>query len=523
MAQERATYPTLQADNDNAESGPIIPPISNNPTDPTCSTGPTAPPCTFTGTSVLSSGIIPNATGAIFAVQIAATTAPGTYSFFCVIHPGMPGTLNVVPAGQPASPQATLAAQASSELNSLNAGAASAEAAASVPKSTANANGSHTWLVHVGITADDVELLEYLPTNVPIKKGDSVKFDGSGTTQEPHTVTDLAAAGAGMFPFPNNNDCEVTTGPDTPAANVNNGPPETGCADPNGFEQPLNLTTQGVPSVISSVFDPAAAVVTGRPDGPAFSVETSHTYQFPSGGTYQFFCAFHQNMGGTVLTPGYRLASNNGSLYNFGGAGFAGSHPGTASPVVAVPATLDNQGYWLVTADGHTYNFGDAPAVGNLSVHLAAPIVGAAVGINIGAQGPAMGLYLVAKDGGVFALGGLDYLGGMGGKHLNAPIVGMTTALTRPDPAGAMTSSPPTVACSASARTATATRGSSAAWAASTSTPRSSGSSTPLGATGTTWSPPMAGCSASARPRSRAAPAACTSTRPSPASPRATR
>jgi plastocyanin len=432
VAQERATYPTLQADTDQSESGTIIPPISNNPTSFGCSTSPTSPPCVFDGTSVVSSGIIPTSTGAAFAMQIAPTVTPGTYSYFCVIHPGMQGTINVEAAGQPASAQSTLATQATSELNGLNAGAAKAEAAASVPTSTVNANGSHTWTVHVGITADDVELLEYLPANAPIAKGDSVKFDGSGTTQEPHTVTSQLGALEGLIPFPPTNDCEAANGPDTPAASVNNGPPETGCADPNGFEQPLNLHSQGEPAVVSSVLTATSAVVSGRADVQAAGGEASHTYQFPNGGTYVFFCAFHQNMGGIVGTPGYHLGASNGDVYNFGGSGVAGSHPGTSSPVVAVPATLDNQGYWLVTADGHTYNFGDAPDVGNLGVALAAPIVGAAVGAGMGAQGPAMGLYLVAKDGGVFALGGTRYQGSMGGKHLNAPIVGITTATTSP-------------------------------------------------------------------------------------------
>ena len=428
VAKERLIRPFLTADADNGETLPIVPGITNNPTSETCGNDPAAPPCVYDGTSVVSSGLNPTG-GAAFAVQLAPNLAAGDYTYFCTFHPGMQGTIHVVPAGQPATDAATLQTEATNELNQLNAGAANAEAAASVPISTVNANGSRTWLVHVGITADDVDLLEYLPTNVPIKKGDSVKFDGSGTTQEPHSVSTILAGAAGLFPFPPNNDCEVANGPDTPAANVN-GPPETGCTDPNGYEQPVNLSQQGEPAVVSSILTATSAVVSGRADVLALGGQASHTYQIPNNGTYQFFCFFHSNMAGTISTPNYRLGAGNGSVYGFGAGGYLGAHPSPSSPVVAVPATLDNQGYWLVTADGHTYNFGDAPDVGNVSVKLAAPIVGAAVGAGMGAQGPHMGLYLVAKDGGVFGLGGIRYQGSMGGKHLNAPIVGITTALT---------------------------------------------------------------------------------------------
>jgi plastocyanin len=417
VAKERLARPTLTNDADNGETLPITPAITNNPTSATCSTGPTAPPCVFDGTSVMSSGIIPVSSGAAFAVQLAPTLAPGDYTYFCVIHPGMQGTIHVVPATQPATDAATLQTEATNERNQLNAGAAAAETAASAPTSTVNPDGSHTWTVHVGITADDVELLEYLPASVPIHKGDSVKFDASGTTQEIHTVTTGSGFVAGLVPFPAHNDCEVANGPDTPAASVN-GPPESGCADPNGYEQPLNISQQGEPAVISSALTAASSFLSGRADVLALGGQASHTYKFPNNGTYQFFCAIHANMGGTVTTPGYRLGGSDGGVYGFGAADFAGSHPGTTRPVVAAPATLDNQGYWLVTADGHTYNFGSAPNVGNIGVHNGSPIVGAATSAG--------GLWLVAQDGRVYPLGGAPFMGDLAGVKLAAPIVGIS-------------------------------------------------------------------------------------------------
>ncbi len=422
-AQVRQAYPTATLDTDNGEHDVVIPPQTNNPTDATCSSSPQAPPCTFDGTQVVSSGIIPTAIGAAFAVQIAANLAPGTYKYICLVHPGMSGTINVVAAGQPATPAGTVASEAAAELNQLNAGAAAAEANASNTLPTTNLDGTHTWTEHVGVTADDVELLEYLPADLAIGKGDWVKFDASGTTQEVHTVSTPAAGNTGLAPFLPNQ-CEVAGGPDTLANPNVNGPPQTGCKDPSGFEQPLNIGVQGEPTNISNLGTAASAFISGRADTQALGGATSHTYHLLNNGTYAFFCFFHQNMGAIITTPGYRLAGSDGSVYTHGALDDLGGNTHITSHVVAFPTTPDSQGYWLVTADGHTYNFGDAQPVGN-ATGLTAPIVGAAPG----AHG---GLWLVSSDGNVYALGGAPALGSMRGTRLAAPIVGMFSGVGGP-------------------------------------------------------------------------------------------
>jgi len=420
LAQARAAYPTIEKDTDNAENDVILPPRSNNATSGTCGNSPAAPPCVFDGSTTVSSGIIPNSTGAAFPVQIAPNLAPGTYTYFCVLHPGMSGSINVVPAAQPATPAATVASQAASEYAALNNGAAAAEAAANVPSSTANADGSRTWTVHVGITADDVELLEYLPGHLPITKGDSVVFDGSGTTNEPHTVTTFGAFGEPSTLFFQPNQCEAASGPDTLANPNVQGPPQTGCADPNTFEQPFNLATSG-PQVVPNFFTPATATVSGRADALSLGAAKSVTHTFPNNGNYAFICMLHRNMAGVVNTPGYRLGAADGGVFDYGGTDFAGSKSIAGSPVVAMPTTIDGQGYWLVTADGHTYNFGTAGNVGNVPVKPAAPIVGATVGGDNG------GLYLAGADGGVYALGDARFAGSAGNVHLNKPIVAIAS------------------------------------------------------------------------------------------------
>jgi len=419
-AAVRQADPTLVADTDNGETGTIIPPQTYFGTSATCGNSPAAPPCVFDGTSVVSSGAIPSTSGAFFPVQIAASTAPGTYHYICLIHSNMSGTLTVVPAAQPASTAAAIAAQAAAEYNQLNAGAAAAEAAANVPTSKANADGTRTWTVKVGLTVDDVELLEYLPPTVPIRKGDSVTFDGSGTTQEPHTVTSFAGFTAG-YGAVGSNTCEVTGGPDT-IANQVNGPPSAGCTPPSSFELSLNLTNQGEQNAITSENTATSDFVSGRADTQALGGATSHTYKFPANGVFPLVCSIHANMFGVVETPGYRVASSTGAVSSFGASDPLGSKTtGLTSPVVASPNTLDDQGYWLVTADGHTYNFGEAANVGNIGRHNGSPIVGAVSTSDGG------GLWLVAKDGRVYALGDATFMGDMGGIKLGAPIVGIST------------------------------------------------------------------------------------------------
>jgi len=419
-AQIRQAYPTLVKDTTNGESDTIIPPRTFLGTSATCGNSPAAPPCVFNGTSVVSSGIIPTSSGAAFPVQIAASTAPGTYHYICLVHPGMSGTLTVVPAGQPASDPAALAAQASTEYNQLTAGALTAEAAAEVPTFTTNVDGSRTWNVKVGLTVDDVDLLEFLPIHVPIRKGDSVNFDGSGTTQEPHTVTTFAGFAAGYGAI-GPAQCEVAGGPDTPAKQVN-GPPQAGCADPSTYEQPLNLANQGEQNAISSGSTATSDYVSGRADTEALGGATAHTYKFPANGTFVVACSIHAGMYGIVETPGYRVATSAGAVTSFGAADpFGSKTSGLTSPVVASPTTLDGQGYWLVTADGHTYNFGSAANVGNRGRSDGSPIV-AAVATDDGG-----GLWLAAKDGHVYALGDATFMGDMTGKRLGAPIVGIDT------------------------------------------------------------------------------------------------
>ena len=77
-------------------------------------------------------------------------------------------------------------------------------------------------------------------------------------------------------------------------------------------------------------------------------------------------------------------------------------------------------GYWLVASDGGVFSFGSAGFDGSMGgKFLDAPMVGMARTTDDG------GYWTVASDGGIFSFGDAAFHGSMGGKHLDAPMVGM--------------------------------------------------------------------------------------------------
>jgi hypothetical protein len=98
--------------------------------------------------------------------------------------------------------------------------------------------------------------------------------------------------------------------------------------------------------------------------------------------------------------------------------------PATAPSTAPSPtsnAALTVPSYWTVASDGGVFAFGGSPFFGSMGGKaLNAPIVGMASTNDHG------GYWLVASDGGIFSFGDANFWGSEGGKPLNQPIVGMT-------------------------------------------------------------------------------------------------
>jgi hypothetical protein len=106
-----------------------------------------------------------------------------------------------------------------------------------------------------------------------------------------------------------------------------------------------------------------------------------------------------------------------------------GHHNG--SPIVGAVSTSDGGGLWLVAKDGRVYALGDATFMGDMGgIKLGAPVVGISTdGSN--------GYDLVGADGGVLRFGtsgngngGPRFFGSLGATHLNKPIVGIADTIS---------------------------------------------------------------------------------------------
>jgi hypothetical protein len=129
------------------------------------------------------------------------------------------------------------------------------------------------------------------------------------------------------------------------------------------------------------------------------------------------------------IQPGELLAGTEG------GATVVGVRCGAAcsvATIVAVPTTAHGEGsltvlpkpaqggYWLGGSDGGVFSFGSVGFFGSMGgTRLNAPIVGVASALDAG-------YWLAASDGGVFSFG-LGFFGSTGGMMFNAPIVGIAS------------------------------------------------------------------------------------------------
>lgn len=116
----------------------------------------------------------------------------GTFTYYCPIHEGMYGTVQVAPAGQPYTTVSLAQAIAKTESDVLlgSVEALRQEALARATKK-ALADGSTEWTVITGplipMPTGYLQLKEYFPRDIQIKKGDSIKW----VFETGHSVTFL--------------------------------------------------------------------------------------------------------------------------------------------------------------------------------------------------------------------------------------------------------------------------------------------------------------------------------------------
>ncbi|HEX6596704.1 MAG TPA: hypothetical protein VF045_07205 [Acidimicrobiales bacterium] len=195
----------------------------------------------------------------------------GSFRYYCVIHPQMIGTVDVVPRDVDADTQDEITHRADRELRQWTAEGREAKRrlTSGPPVSARNPDGTITWTVEAGITTGHIDVLHFSPVTADIRPGDSIRFVNS--SQAPHTAT----FGGGQPP------------PEDPAS------PEATQPWPGPSPQVLNPTDR-------------AGTGTLPPAGPAGSglpvAARSFIFVVTESGEYPYVCVYHRGsgMGGMI-------------------------------------------------------------------------------------------------------------------------------------------------------------------------------------------------------------------------------
>jgi plastocyanin len=195
-------------------------------------------------------------------------TKPGTYKFFCDVHPGMVGTVVVKPAGA-AIPSAKQDAKAQVAQVTADIKAAKKVSTAKQPADTVSLGES---------TPGGVELYAMFPSALTVNPGTVVTFRMSKNTSETHTATfgdtkTLKALAKGF------------TGAVFPAQGVYP-------SDPPPQPATESLTSHGDGFANVGVLDNNPATKT---------IPSSGKIDFTQAGTYHFICLIHPFMHGTII------------------------------------------------------------------------------------------------------------------------------------------------------------------------------------------------------------------------------
>ncbi len=199
---------------------------------------------------------------------------PGDFTYYCVIHPRMTGTVTVVDDASDAETPAQVARRAKAKQKAYLAEgrAAKAKLDDAKPKRVVDDDGTTTWTVEMGITTEHTDILAFAPTPAKIAAGDSVEF--VNRSRAPHTAT-----------FPGEQ--EPITNPLAP---------ETATPIPG----PSPLTLNAVDLFNTGTLPQAAPVAPGMPIAPLSA--RRFTFVVPEAGKYEYYCIFHvaSGMGGVV-------------------------------------------------------------------------------------------------------------------------------------------------------------------------------------------------------------------------------
>jgi plastocyanin len=225
---------------------------------------PTPPTGAYDGSMLVNSGLMPLGPDAVPPFEMTFSKA-GTYSYVCVIHPQMVGTIDVA-AGDAGETAAAVTTRGDQEKGQWLAegNEAYGKLMAAKPASTKNRDGSTTWKVEMGTTTAHTDILAFAPVPASVKRGDKVTFVNN--SMAPHT--------ASFF-----NQQPAITNPESPEAQK---------AAPGPSPQKLNAKDM----FNTGLLPPNAPPGAGPPEAAR-----SFTFSVPTAGEYSYICIFHAPSG----------------------------------------------------------------------------------------------------------------------------------------------------------------------------------------------------------------------------------
>jgi plastocyanin len=234
--------------------GATVPPSTE--TDPTL-TFPTPATGPYDGSTLVNSGVLP--LGPTTEVQKFSMSfgKTGTYTYYCVLHPNMSGTVTVTDDTQDSQSKITKTGNAQKALYLKEGEAAKAKLTAAKPRSKKNSDGTTTYTVNMGASTRHTDVLAFSPTPRSVKAGDQVTFVNNSAA--PHT----ASFGGALVPT-------IPT-----AANVVNPVPGP---SPQTLAPNTYINTGWLPPRTKQ--------------GPPLSAR-SYTYTVPAAGTWTYACVLH--------------------------------------------------------------------------------------------------------------------------------------------------------------------------------------------------------------------------------------
>jgi len=224
----------------------------------------------YDGTAYANSGLPIDPTAPPYTLTF---TTPGTYEYICLVHPAVMKARIVVQeqgAERPHDQAAYDQMASEQEAALIERGRALIEQAGNASSPAAGTGGT-VHEVSAGVGEDQVQVLQFLPRELEIKVGDSVRWTNP-TATEPHTVTFLGGEPAPEFVIPE------------PGAG---GPPTL-------VFNPAMAFPAGEPTYAGTGYVNSGVLGRDLPEFPAeFPRSATFAVTFDAAGEYNYYCAFH--------------------------------------------------------------------------------------------------------------------------------------------------------------------------------------------------------------------------------------